>query len=270
MRRQHSPLLLPLLSLALLAGCKQDAAPSTRGDTNASDMPATIDQVAQDAADAGALPSGNAPLQPGQSEQGTIEADIGNGTQRFRSLSTKVADDIADQVDEKLATGEGRKAIDDANRKLESLGTGTTMDADSVRDIVGGMAGKTFHDASVTKVDIIKTLQVNLSGKASDGGQLQLDIGFNDKSLSLQDAKLTYRPKGTSMFDAYESNGVQVTIERFERNDDGSYAIAGSFTAKDVPASPMAKALRGKSLASASGRFDYAALPLKEMPKFGR
>ncbi len=268
MRRQRSPLLLSLLSLALLAGCKQDAAPSA--DTAASNMPAAMDQVAQDAADAGALPSGDAPLQPGQSEQGAIEADIGNGTQRFRSLSTKVADDIAEQVDDKLDTGKGRKAIDDANRKLEQLGTGTKMDADSVRDIVGGMAGKTFHDASVTKVDIIKTLQANLSGKSGDGDQLTISLDFNEADLSFNDASLTYRPKVKSMFDFYESKDVQVTIERFDRNADGSYALAGSFTAKDIPASNLAKELKGKVLASASGRFDYAALPLKELPKFGR
>ena len=61
-----------------------------------------------------------------------------------------------------------------------------------------------------------------------------------------------------------------MTIERFERNADGTYAIAGTFEAKDLAASPMAKKLEAKTLPSASGRFDYAALPVKEMPKFGR
>jgi hypothetical protein len=63
---------------------------------------------------------------------------------------------------------------------------------------------------------------------------------------------------------------MQVTIERFERNADGTYAIAGTFSAKDLAASPMAKKLDEKTLASASGRFDYDALPLKQMPKFGQ
>lgn len=259
----RTAILATALTLSLLAGCKQDTSPSTA--TTASGMQAMI----EDAADAGALPGGDAPLQPGQSVQGVIDADLGNGTRRYRSLSTRVADDIAEQVDEKLATGKGGKAIDDANRKLEKLGTGMKVDADDVRDIVGGMAGKTFHDASVRQIDIIHTLQVNLSGKAGDGSQLQLDIGFDDKTLALKDAKLTWRPKAKSMFDFYEGKDVQVTIERFERNADGSYAIAGSFAAKDVAASKLAKELKGKTLASASGRFDYAALPLKEMPKFG-
>ena len=213
--------------------------------------------------------SGDAPLKPGQSVQGTIQADVGNGSQSFRSLSTKVADDIGEQVDEKLGSGEGQAAIDDANRKLDTLGTGTQVSASDVRDIVGGMAGKTFHDASVRRIDIIHTLQVNLAGKSGDS-QLQLDLGFDDKTLALADAQLTYRPKASAMFDVYESKDVQVVIERFVRNEDGSYAIAGSFTAKDVPASKMAKRLDAATLPSASGRFDYAALPLKEMPKFGK
>ena len=40
----------------------------------------------------------------------------------------------------------------------------------SVRDIVGGMAGKTFHDSEVRHVDIIKSLQATLKGTAGDGG----------------------------------------------------------------------------------------------------
>ena len=264
--RTTTTTLAALLALGLI-GCKQDAAPSADAGTAANGMQAMVDQAAQDAQASGALASGDAPLKPGQSVQGSIEADVGNGTQSFRSLSTKVADDIAEQLDEKLGSGEGKAAIDDANRKLDKLGV--QVDAGDVRDIVGGMAGKTFHDSVVMQVDIIHTLQVNLAGKSGDS-QLQLDLGFDDKTLALADAQLTYRPKASAMFDVYESKDVQVVIERFVRNEDGSYAIAGSFTAKDVPASKMAKRLDAATLPSASGRFDYAALPLKEMPKFGK
>ena len=61
-----------------------------------------------------------------------------------------------------------------------------------------------------------------------------------------------------------------MTLERFERNADGTYALTGTFAAKDLPASKMAKKLPSASLPSASGRFDYASLPLKQMPKFGK
>ena len=267
MRTTATASLAALLALGLI-GCKQDAAPSADAGTAANGMQAMVDQAAQDAQASGALASGDAPLKPGQSVQGSIEADVGNGTQSFRSISTKVADDIGEQMDEKLATGEGRKAIDDANRKLDKLGV--QVDAGDVRDIVGGMAGKTFHDSVVMQVDIIHSLQVTLKGSASDGGNLDLGLTFDDKKLSLTGTSLSYRPKATAMFDFYETKDVQVAIERFERNADGSYAIAGSFTAKNLPASKMAKKLDAATLPSASGRFDFAALPLKQMPKFGK
>ena len=267
MRTTATASLAALLALGLI-GCKQDAAPSADAGTAANGMQAMVDQAAQDAQASGALASGDAPLKPGQSVQGSIEADVGNGTQSFRSLSTKVADDIGEQMDEKLATGEGRKAIDDANRKLDKLGV--QVDAGDVRDIVGGMAGKTFHDSVVMQVDIINSLQVTLKGSAGDGGNLDLGLTFDDKKLSLTGTSLSYRPKATAMFDFYETKDVQVAIERFERNADGSYAIAGSFTAKNLPASKMAKKLDAATLPSASGRFDFAALPLKQMPKFGK
>ena len=268
MRTTATASLAALLALGLI-GCKQDAAPSADAGTAANGMQAMVDQAAQDAQASGALAFGDAPLKPGQSVQGSIEADVGNGTQSFRSLSTKVADDIAEQLDEKLGSGEGKAAIDDANRKLDKLGTGTQVSASDVRDIVGGMAGKTFHDSVVMQVDIIRSLQVTLKGNASDGSNLDLGLTFDDKKLSLTGTSLSYRPKATAMFDFYETKDVQVAIERFERNADGSYAIAGSFTAKNLPASKMAKKLDAATLPSASGRFDFAALPLKQMPKFG-
>ena len=262
---------LAVLAVAL-AGCGKADDASANADSGSS-MQAIVDEAAQDAADAGALPDGDAPLKEGQTVQGTLQADVGNGMQAFRSLSTKVADDIGEQLDEKLGRSEGQEAIADANKKLEKLGTGMQVDAGDVREIVGDMAGKTFHDSQVLHVDIIKSLQVTLKGTAGDGGNLDLGITFDDKTLAMTGSSLNYRPKANAMFDFYEGKGgeqVTVTIDRFERNADGTYAIAGRFSAKDLPASSMAKKLPSASLASASGTFSFDALPLKEMPKFGK
>lgn len=262
---------LAVLAVAL-AGCGKADDASANADSGSS-MQAIVDEAAQDAADAGALPDGDAPLKEGQSVQGTLQADVGNGMQAFRSLSTKVADDIGEQLDEKLGRAEGQDAIADANKKLEKLGTGMKVDAGDVREIVGDMAGKTFHDSQVLHVDIIQSLQVTLKGTAGDGGNLDLGVTFDDKTLAMTGSSLNYRPKANAMFDFYEGKGgeqVTVTIDRFERNADGTYAIAGSFSAKDLPASSMAKKLPAKTLPSASGTFAFDALPLKEMPKFGK
>lgn len=262
---------LAVLAVAL-AGCGKADDASANADSGSS-MQAIVDEAAQDAADAGALRNGDAPLKEGQTVQGTLQADVGNGMQSFRSLSTRVADDIGKQLDEKLGRAEGQDAIADANKKLEKLGTGMKVDAGDVREIVGDMAGKTFHDSQVLHVDIIKSLQVTLKGTAGDGGNLDLGITFDDQSLAMTGSSLNYRPKANAMFDFYEGKGgeqVTVTIDRFERNADGTYAIAGSFSAKDLPASSMAKKLPAKTLPSASGTFAFDALPLKEMPKFGK
>lgn len=262
---------LAVLAVAL-AGCGKADDASANADSGSS-MQAIVDEAAQDAADAGGLPDGDAPLKEGQTVQGTLQADVGNGMQAFRSLSTKVADDIGEQLDEKLGRSEGQEAIADANKKLEKLGTGMQVDAGDVREIVGDMAGKTFHDSQVLHVDIIKSLQVTLKGTAGDGGNLDLGITFDDKTLAMTGSSLNYRPKANAMFDFYEGKGgeqVTVTIDRFERNADGTYAIAGRFSAKDLPASSMAKKLPAKTLPSASGTFAFDALPLKEMPKFGK
>jgi hypothetical protein len=257
--------------VAALSACGNTS--TTAPADTASGMQAAVEQAEGDAQAAGAASTGDAPLKPGQTIQGSIEADVGNGTQSFRSLATKVADDIGAQVEGKLDTGKGQRAIDDANRKLEKLGVESRVGADDVREMVEGMAGKTFHDASVMQVDIIKSLQVSLKGTASDGAQVDLAMTFDDKSLALTSSNFSYRPKANAMFDFYQSKGdkdVEVTLERFERNADGTYALTGTFAAKDLPASKMAKKLPSASLPSASGRFDYASLPLKQMPKFGK
>jgi len=229
----------------------------------------------REAVDAAAakLPPPETALQPGQSVQGTIEASVGRGPQSFRSLSTKVADDIGAQMDERLASGEGRKAIDEANRALATSGTGQKVDADTVRGVVAGMAGKSLHDSQVQHLEMIGSLQVSLNGKAADGGALEIGLSFDDASLGLTDVSLSYRPDPRSMFDSFATTKdapPQVTIERFEKNADGSYALAGTFRAANVPAAKMAKKLVGQTLPQAEGRFEFAALPLKAMPRFGR
>lgn len=270
MTRSHTTLFAAML--ILLAGCRQDADSRTTGEA-AADMRAVIDEAAKDAAEPGSTASADAPLKHGQSLQGAIEADVGKGVQTFRSIATRVADDVGAQAGEALDAGKGQGALDDANRKLEKLGVETRVGQDDVREFIAGMAGKTFHDAEVRRIDIIQSLQVTLKGTAADGGALNLGLSFGDRSLALTGASLEYRPKASAMFDSYEGKGletIEVTIERFERNEDGSYAVAGGFVARELPASKMAKKLPVARLPSASGRFRYDALPLKDMPKLGR
>lgn len=270
-RRSASSLYLFAACLPLLAaiGCSRGT-PGAASD-RAAGMQADIEAAAgQVAAREGAAAQGDAPLQPGQQEQGRIVADVGHGQQSYRSLSTQLAQDldrrIAGQVS---ANAQASKAIADANARLEAAGVSARMSAEQVESDIASMAGKSLHDAVVEPVEAIDELRAHLNGKAGDGSALELHLSFDQNSLALRDATLAYRPRADSIFNAYEGKNVQVTIERFERNPDGSYALAGTFSAKDVPASPMAKSLPAATLATASGRFDYAALPVKPLPKFG-
>ena len=269
MRRIAFP--VPFIAIALLAGCSQEDTPSSDAGSPASGLQDMADAAMHDAVESGAIASGDAPLQPGQTVQGTIEADVGKGSQSFRSLSTKLADDLDKQVAAKMdGNDKVQAAIDDGNAKLKQMGAGVQVSSDDVKDFVGGLAGKTIHDSSVMHIGIVKRQAVNLQGRAGDGSQVQLSLNFDDQSLAFQDASFSYQPDPKSIMDRFSSDAPEVTIDRFEKNADGSFALAGSFKASNVPAAVTAKKLKGETLASASGTFSFDALPAKEMPKFGR
>ncbi len=265
LHRHAMTLALPCL---LLAACGKS--PSATDTAATADGPiATITEAASSATSQ--PPDAGQALQPGQSVQGTIEADVGKGPQVFRSLSTKLADDLDKQVAAKMeGNDKAQAALDDGNAKLKELGTDVRVSADDVKEFVGGLAGKTIHDSQVMHVGIIKRQSVNIEGRAADGSKVQLSLNFDDQSLAFQDASFSYQPDPRSIMDRFGSDSPEVTIERFEKNADGSFALAGSFRATNVPAAIIAKKLKGKTLATASGTFAFDALPAKEMPKFGR
>ena len=272
MRRIAFP--VPFIAIALLAGCSQQDTPSSDAGNPASGLQDMADAAMHDAVESGAIASGDAPLQPGQTVQGTLEADVGKGSQSFRSLSTKLADDLDKQVAAKMdGNDKVQAAIDDGNAKLKQMGAGVQVSSDDVKDFVGGLAGKTIHDSSVMHIGIVKRQAVNLQGRAGDGSQVLLSLNFVEQSLAFQDASFSYQPDPKSVMERFatgKDSQPEVTIERFEKNADGSFALAGSFKASNVPAAVTAKKLKGETLASASGTFSFDALPAKEMPKFGR
>ena len=58
-----------------------------------------------------------------------------------------------------------------------------------------------------------------------------------------------------------------MTIEKMERKDDKPLVLSGSFKANDLPAAVLAKSLKGQTLASVSGRFDFQEVPIRGMGK---
>lgn len=250
---------MPLI--CLLAAC---------GDT-VSDAPADGARKAVESVIAKAPPAPTE-LQPGQSVQGLIEADVGQGMQVFRSLTTKMADDLDKQFDEKLAGREGQRALDEANRTLKDSGIKQEVKADQVRDLVSGLAGKTFHDSSIHIIDMIGTLDVSLSGAAADGSKATVFLRFGIDDLAFREGSVSYQPVARDMFDRYETTKEappSMVVERFEKNADGSYALAGSFRATDLPPIRMAKKLT-QPLPSIEGRFAFESLPARELKIGGK
>lgn len=254
---------LTTLALSLLlAACGDGHTPAPQAASPAATAMGALDAAAALSADAGTA------LQPGQSVQGVIEADVGHGVQVFRSLSSKLADDLDQHLDQALASRAGQDALGEANRSLQASGINQKVAAEQVRGLAAGLAGKTMHDSQVRHIGMVNRLEVGLSGTAADGARLTVNLGFDDSTLQLQHASVEVQPDPREIMGRFQSvkeAPPTVTIERFERNPDGSYALAGHFSASDLPAARTARTLTGQTLARAEGRFAFDALPFREL-----
>ena len=250
---------------AVLAGCgKGDDAASTA--MPASGMQALVEQAEADANAAGAMGASDAPLKPGERVQGTIQLDIGDGAASFRSLATKIADDLGKQTAERMGSASGQKDLADANAKIG--GGKTNVTAQDVQDLANAFAGKTIYTSEMHSLSIIKQRQVGLVGIAADGRRVTLTIAFPLDSDTPTGAKLEYTPNGKKQMQSFESNrkaddSVQVTLERFERIDDDTLSIAGSFKADTLSPGILAKDLAGQEVVGASGSFDFAEVNIR-------
>lgn len=255
-RLSSSPL---VLALTLLAGCgQQEPATSPAPTASAGDTAAS-----SPAADAAA--AGFAALQANERVQGTLEVDLGKGLQRYRSVATVVDANLGAVAAERLATADGQAALDRANAQT---GGKVTVDAAQVQELANAMAGKTFAQAELREIAIIKTRRATLTGTAADGSQVTLGIDFPLDSDVPTGASLEYFPDGkrvTQSFTSTEDGGpVSVTLERFEAIDARTWRISGHFTSGPLKPGVLAKQLAGQQIDSASGRFDIDELVLKD------
>lgn len=241
------------------------------GDPQTPTSPATSDHpVVTGAVNTGAAQTAGtgASLQPGQSVQGLIEADIGNGMQVFRSLSSKLDDDLDQRVGEAMASRAGQQALGEANRSLQAAGIDQKVAAEQVRGLAAGLAGKTIHDSQVRHIAMVGRLEVGLNGAAGDGARLGVNLSFDDNTLQLLHANIDVAPDSRqimSRFQSVKEAPPTVTIERFEKNADGTYAVAGHFSARDLQPARTARKLDGQTLPGVEGRFAFDALPFREL-----
>lgn len=249
---------LALAAAVAVAGCGGDREASAQ-----TGMAAVLDEVASGPRD-GAF---DAPLQEGQEVQGVIAAQVEGRDVAFRSVLTRVSDDIGEKIGEAMASDKGRDAVANANERAQGAGLGVQVTGEDVARIVGGMAGKVFADAEVRASFGLPLLMMQLQGTAPDGRRLMLSLNFNRESLQFQDGSISYQPSADTFAGAYvgdvDEGQLDMEIEQFARNDDGSFLVRGRFQARDLVPGRIARTLSGQ-VDSLTGRFAYDSIPFRE------
>lgn len=257
--------IVPLCTvIALICACSKpaaDAASSTSGD-GFDQLADTVEGASTAANDA--EPAANA-LQPNERVQGTIQFDIGKGAETFRSIATKIPDDLGDTTAERLGSAAGQKDLADAQSRV---GGSVEVRSSDVQNLADAVAGKTMYTSEMYSVAMINQRGVDLSGVAADGRIVSLNILFPMDSDTPTRAKLEYIPNGKKRMQSLETerkaeDAVQVTLERFERVDDNTMSIAGSFKASTLKPGVLAKDLAGQEITGASGRFDFTEVHVR-------
>ncbi len=265
MFRTRTMLLAASLSLVLISGCKQEAtSPASAGDA-ASGMQDAIEKAEGDAKAAGAIAAAEAALKPGERVQGVIQLDIGNGAAPFRSLATKIDDDLGKKTAERLGSGAGQKDLADAKSKV---GGSANVSSQDIQEMANMFAGKTVYTSQMYSLGIINQRGVELSGISADGRRVTLNISFPMDSDTPASTKLGYVPNGKKQMQSFETDrkaddAVQVAINRFERVDDHTMSIAGTFSSGKLMPGVLAKDLAGQEIAGASGSFDFTEVHVR-------
>lgn len=241
--RLHCAALLAGLSLVACGGSNDDA-------------------VAADAATSGSA-AGAAELKPNERLQGTIELDIGDGAVMYRSIATKLADDLGKVAAARLEDADVQRKLDEANDKLKGKATVQTSDVQALAD---HFAGKTIYTSELRDIDMIKRRNVTIRGISANGATAALVLSFAMADNTLESAVLEYTPdnrKLTQSFTTNDEHQAEVMIERFEQVDDNTWSIAGTFKAQQMVPNVLAKKLAGQTVDNPSGRFDVAELRVR-------
>lgn len=198
--------------------------------------------------------------------QGTMQVDAGQGTQALQSHATVVDAKLGEKTAARLGTAEGQKSVADANARVGGKG-GPTATSKDVQDMANAMAGRTVYTSQAMHLEIIKSYAITLDAKspAQPGVRMQLSLTFSDKDMKPTGGKVQFYPDSAKSRESYmkKIQPSDVTIGKLERKDDNTFVISGSFKATDLKAGVLAKALKGKTLASVSGRFDFQEVPIR-------
>ncbi len=262
---QQLRLIVPLCTvIALTCACSKPA-PDGTSTTSANAIEQLADSADKASAAASEATSSGDALEPNQRVQGTIQLDIGNGAAAFRSLATKIPDDLGKTTAARMDTAAGKKDLANAKSKV---GGGSNVSAQDVQELADAFAGRTIYTSQMHSLSIINQRQVELSGVTADGRKTTLNISFPMDSDTPTKANLEYVPDGKKRTQWFESNrkadaSVEVTLDRFERVDDHTLSIAGSFKANKLVPGVMSRELVGQEITNASGSFDFTEVNIR-------
>lgn len=203
--------------------------------------------------------------------QGTMEVDAGQGKLALRSMATVIDAQLGEKTAAKLGTAQGQQALGSANASVQAPGGGSKpqVTGSDIQELANSMAGRTMYSSQAMYLEIIKAYGVTLDAKsdAKGGPRIQLNLTLSENDLKLTAAKASFYPDGTKSFESYEKKLQisDVTLDKLERKDDKTLVIAGSFTATELPAGVVAKQLKGQTLASVSGKFDFQEVPIRSL-----
>ena len=263
-----------LLSTALaLSACGKNEPPVTSATT-----PAVVAAVAGAATAATATPAtepkkrtdGNT-----EREQGTMQVDAGNGMQSLRAMATVIDPKLGEKTAARLGTSEGQKSLADANvsvpASMDVSGT-PKVTTNDIQDMANSFAGRTVYSSQAMHAKIINAYVIELDAKSNSEPSVRMKVAFNvsEKDLTLQSAKLEYYPnadKRTQSFVKKKLALTDLTIDKLERKDENTFVVSGSFKGTDLEPGVLAKELKGQTLASVSGRFDFSEVPIRQMGK---
>ena len=256
--KNHASLGVITLALALTACGKSEettapgAAPSA---TQAAPSPAAPPAAPPKVADGNTLRL-----------QGTIQVNAGEGEQALQSYATVVDPKLGEKAAARLGTAQGQKALADGNASIGAK-SGVSVSSSDVQDMANAMAGRTVYTSQANHIEIINSYGITLDAKspAKPGVRVQLSLRFSDKDMTLTDGKLEFYPYSGKYAESYQKKitPAEVTIDKLERKDEKTFVISGSFKVADLKAGVLAKELKGKTLDSVSGRFDFQEIPIR-------
>ena len=198
--------------------------------------------------------------------QGTMQVNAGEGEQALQSYATVVDPKLGEKTAARLGTSQGQKALADGNASIGAK-SGVKVSSSDVQDMANAMAGRTMYTSQANHIDIIKSYGITLDAKsaAKPGARVQLSLRFSDKDMKLADGKLEFYPDSGKYAESYQKKitPAEVTIDKFERKDDKTFVISGSFKVANLKAGVLAKDLKGKTLDAVSGRFDFQEVPIR-------